>query len=159
MIRMRSVMVVFAVSLVLGTAASAARADTPRTAAQLAKARVAAAAKVYAASRGAIQAGRGTVDQAYVWSVRWLDAERDQGLHGKALTRALHDHAERMKALDAAVAKRVNTGMAPASDALATDYYLLEAQLWEARARRGDTHRPQNPASHLRFSTETSNHP
>ncbi len=130
---MRSVMVVLVVSSFLGIAAGAARADTPQTAAQLAKARVAAAAKVYAATSAAMQGGRGSVDRAYVWSVRWLDAERDQGLRGKALAHALHDHTERMKALAAAVAKRVNTGMAPASDALATDYYVVEAQLWEAR--------------------------
>lgn len=133
MTRARSVMVVFAVSLVLGLAAQSARADTP---AQLAKARVAAAAKVYAATEAAVKAGRGSLDQAYVWSVRWLDAQRDQGLRGKALAHALRDHTARMKALAATVDQQVKSGMAPAIAALAADYYVVEARLWEARPKR-----------------------
>jgi len=128
-------MVVFVVSLFIATAGGSARADAPHTATQLAKARVAAAAKVYSATEAALKVGRGSLDQAYVWSVRWLDAERDRGLRGKALARALHDHTARMKALAAAVDQQVKTGVAPATSALAADYYVVEAQLWQARTK------------------------
>ncbi len=125
-------LLILVVSLVLGTAGPA-RADTP---AQLAKARVAAAAKIYAATETAVYVGRGSLDEAYTWSVRWLDAQRDQGLHGKALAAALHDHTARMQALASAVDKQIKSGTAPATAKLATDYYVVEAQLWEARQHR-----------------------
>ena len=64
-----------------------------------AEARVAAAAAAFATTTARHQAGTAPADAVYVWSVRWLDAQREQPLKGKALAAAAAAHLERMVAL------------------------------------------------------------
>jgi hypothetical protein len=98
-----------------------------------AEARVAAAAAAFATTTARHQAGTAPADAVYVWSVRWLDAQREQPLKGKALAAAAAAHLERMVALEAAVTKAVAAGAAPASDREAAAYYRAEAELWVER--------------------------
>ncbi len=98
-----------------------------------AEARVAAAAAAFATASTRQQAGAAPVDPVYVWSVRWLDAQRELPLKGKALAAAAAAHLERMVALEAAVTKAVAAGAAPASDREAAAYYRAEAELWVER--------------------------
>ncbi|MBL8625902.1 MAG: hypothetical protein JNK64_31600 [Myxococcales bacterium] len=119
---------VLCVVLVLGSLATPAAAGPTK-----AEARVAAAAAAFATASTRQQAGAAPVDTVYVWSVRWLDAQREQPLKGKALAAAAAAHLERMVALEAAVTKAVAAGAAPASDREAAAYYRAEAELWVER--------------------------
>lgn len=98
-----------------------------------AEARVTAAAAAFATTTARHQAGAAPADAVYLWSVRWLDAQRDQPLKGNALAAAAAAHLERMVALEAAVTKAVAAGAAPASDREAAAYYRAEAELWVER--------------------------
>jgi hypothetical protein len=88
--------------------------------------RLDAASKVYAALDAQYQAGVVSLDDVYVWSVRFMQADR--AVNGD--NAAMQAHAARMTALDAAVQKRVQTGMAPRSDELALRFYVAEARVW-----------------------------
>ncbi len=100
---------------------------------QLAKARVTAAEKVYANTLVMMKSGRTTVEGAYVWSIRWLDAEL---ANGKAIKAALADHLERMVALEISTATSVQAGAMSSLEQDATSYYRIEADLWVARGKR-----------------------
>lgn len=100
---------------------------------QLAKDRVVAAEKVYQGTLTALKSGRATSEAAYVWSTRWLDAELATG---KAAKQALADHAARMTALEAELAKNMQAGTASTTDHDATVYFKLEAELWALRGKR-----------------------
>ena len=98
-----------------------------------AEARVAAAAAAFATAQTRMAAGAAPVDIVYTWSVRWLDAQRELPLKGKALAAAAQAHLERMTALTAQVGAAVDRGAAPAADREAAAYYQLEAELWVER--------------------------
>jgi hypothetical protein len=102
---------------------------------KLAQARVDAAAQAYAGADTRWQSGTGTIDAVGLWSERWLGAQRDQPLKGKALTAALADHLQRMQTLVAAVQAQVAKGVASTADADVAAYYLAEAELWSARGK------------------------
>ncbi len=94
------------------------------------EARIAAAAAAFATARARLAAGTTTVDVVYAWSVRWLDAQRELPLKGKALAAAAQAHLERMTALAAEAGDAVDRGAAPAADREATSYYRVEAEVW-----------------------------
>jgi hypothetical protein len=96
---------------------------------RLVQARLDAAAKVYPAVRARYDTGAGDLDAVYTWSTRWFEAERAVG-GGAAAAQA---HLQRMKALEAAVAARVQSGNATSADALAAGYYRAEAEVWAAQ--------------------------
>ena len=112
-----------------------AHANPRPTRAQLSRTRIDAAAHAYAVTEAAWRAGRAPLDDVYTWSVRWLDAQRDQPVHGRALTAALGDHLTRMVDLATEVDRRVKAGSASQVDAAATAYYVAEAALGAARHR------------------------
>ncbi|MBK9036074.1 MAG: hypothetical protein IPL61_33325 [Myxococcales bacterium] len=98
-----------------------------------AEARVAAAAATFAATQPRLAAGAATPELVYTWSVRWLDAQRDQPLKGKALAAAARAHLDRMIALETAVTAMVNAGTLPTIEGAAATYYRAEAELWVER--------------------------
>ena len=122
-----------AVTLVLALVASLARPAPAIADPTPAEARVAAAATVFAATLPRLAAGAATPELVYTWSVRWLDAQRDQPLRGKALVAAAQAHLDRMTALESKVGELVKAGALPALDAAAATYYRVEAALWLAR--------------------------
>jgi len=124
-----------AFALALPMTSPVAHADPHPTRAQLGSARVDAAAHAYALAEAAWRAGRAPLDRVYTWSRRWLDAQRDQPLHGKALRAALADHLTRMQAVAAEVDRRVSAGAASADEKADAAYYVAEATLWVARRR------------------------
>ncbi len=117
-----------AVALVALVTTAPASADPGR-----AEARVATAAKIYEAIHARLAVGAVPVDSVCAWSVRWLDAQREQPLKGKALAAAAQAHLERMTALEAEVTKAVAAGTMAAVDREIAGYCRLEAELWVER--------------------------
>lgn len=119
-------------SLVLA-AALALAAVTPASADDDPGAIVDAAAKAYEVALKRWESGAGPGDDIYTWSVRWLDAQRDLPLKGKALAAAASAHLERMKTLAERTRVKVDAGAVSALDAVATVFYVREAERWVKR--------------------------
>jgi hypothetical protein len=94
-------------------------------------ARAAAAGRVYAAALVSYAAGTLPLDTVYLWSVRWLEAERAAGTPVAAA-----EHLRRMQELELRVRQRTAAGVAPALEKVAVEYYRLEAEAWAAGPRR-----------------------
>lgn len=100
---------------------------------QLAKDKVTTAEKVFTGTVALLKSGRATVEAAYTWSVRWLDAELATG---KPTKQGLADHLARMTTLEADLDKAMQAGVAHTTDHDAAVFFKLEAELWAARNRR-----------------------
>jgi hypothetical protein len=120
------------VALALAFAAGSATAGP--SAAQIQN-RIDAAHKTYDGKLARYKAGAVTLDEVYVWSVRWLTAVRETPVKGAKLKAALGEHLARMQDLATAVDAAVKAGAATTSDADAAAYYVAEAIVWEARGK------------------------
>jgi hypothetical protein len=76
-------------------------------------------------------------EEVYVWSVRWLNAQRDLGEKQEDKIAAYADHQKRMKELQQNVDTLIgDTGvLLPFSAAAAAEWYLAEADLWLLQQR------------------------
>ena len=104
-----------------------------------AKARRDAARTVYEASwKHHVQApdDRGA-DVVYFhdWSVRWLQAERDLGREKADQISALEGHLKRMQFWKEMLSQQVKERQAPAYEATAGEFFVLEAEDWLAAAK------------------------
>jgi hypothetical protein len=128
-------------------------ADKPQpkneTVTRLLKTQLQAAQKTYRAALGTMevqQVGgllvqvqgnrRARPDLAYIWSVRWLHAQRDLSETKDERIAAFADHQRRMKQLRESVRTLVGDGsggLLDASEAPAAEWYLAEAELWLLR--------------------------
>jgi len=104
------------------------------SAAQIQK-RIDAAKKVYDRALSAYQGSKGDIDAVYVWSARWLTAERETPLKGAKLKTALGDHLARMQTLEKTATDLAQTGKVPSADIEAAQAYVAEAEVWEARGK------------------------
>lgn len=96
-----------------------------------------AARKVYEDSTKRYQAGvSASVEELYLWSIRWLDAEFDLAADAAAKTTALKAHLERMKQVEKICVAFAKTGQGRQADAAAGRYYRTQAELWVTRGRR-----------------------
>ena len=76
----------------------------------------------------------GKPEDAYIWSVRWLNAQRDMRSGRDNQVTALQEHLARMKALQ----KRVSTldpQLPGISGRIPVRYYLAEAECWLAQEK------------------------
>ena len=128
----RLVPVAAAALFVLAFAARSPSPAAPAGDTKLATARVDAANAAFEAVKASSATGRDSTEAVYTWSVRLLTAQLDAGAKAPA---ALADHLQRMKDLEATVATRFQSGLAPKTDTLATAYYRAEAELWSARKK------------------------
>jgi hypothetical protein len=117
------VVILASLALILLPAPSRSAAPPDRNA--LLKARAEAAQATYEQAAKQFEAGTGTVEAVYSWSVRWMNAQADKQA-------AARDHLTRMKALEEKVKTRVDSGMSPAADKSAALYYRAEAEVWAA---------------------------
>jgi hypothetical protein len=124
---------VFVLTLALGLTLQLALTRGAAAGPDKASARVAAAATAYASALARFSAGAASPEHVYVWSTRWLDAQRDQPLKGKDLAAAAAAHLERMTALAGKVDALFAGGGATALDRDAAAYYQREAELWVER--------------------------
>ena len=90
------------------------------------RARVDAAARAWALAEADYEAGRATLDSVYLWSRRWLDAERDD--KGRAPQSALTAHQQRMQSLESLIRARQAQSTATALDAAAAEFYARESE-------------------------------
>ena len=105
--------------------AAAARED-------LAAAKVEAAHKVYEAMVQELRTGRGqaNADRLYLWSRRWMEAQRDVGPKKADRIAALEAHRDRMKDLRKTAEQRYKAGQCSHAEVLSVDFYLAEAEIW-----------------------------
>lgn len=122
---------VLAVGVILPVALGA----EPRTTLALAEAKVKAAQKAYEESVKAIRDGRSDAEKVYVWSRRWLEAQRDADKKADR-TAGLKAHRDRMKDLRQTAEALYKLAKAPYAEVAGTEYYLAEAELWLAPDKR-----------------------
>jgi hypothetical protein len=105
--------------------------EGPPTLASLAKARADAARRAYQESDKLYREGRSRdVDRIYLWSQRWLDAEREAAPGEKEKISAFEAHFRRMRQLENLIRNRYNSGVAAAIELPAVEFYRLEAEGW-----------------------------
>jgi hypothetical protein len=126
----------------LASAARANAADRQRKDAgtdikKLAQARVAAAHKAYDVAVKLCKQGQLGVkpEDAYTWSVRWLNAQRDLSSKKEDHVSDLSEHLKRMQEILQVAQLTVKTGAGSPLDCQAADFYLREAELWVAQAK------------------------
>jgi hypothetical protein len=109
----------------------------PEVPADVLKAQVVSAAEVYRLRLEGYRGGEPNSDleSTYLWSVRWLNAERDLSKKPNDRVAAAAAHLERMKTVEAMAAARVKGGNAPRHHAAAAEFFRVEAQIWLARAK------------------------
>ena len=74
-------------------------------------------------------------EEAYLWSVRWLNAQRDMRSGKESRVTALEEHVTRMKELQKC-ASDLTQGLLPGSWGLsAPRYYVAEAECWLAQEK------------------------
>jgi hypothetical protein len=121
---------VFAAALLAGVALWQAAPPAAAKRADPGLARVEAARGAFAAVRARYAAGIDSAEAVYAWSVRWLKSQRPLSADKAA---AFRDHLDRMKALEQAAGKRVETGLASPAEKHGTAYYVAEAEAWAAQ--------------------------
>lgn len=126
---------VLALSALLVACAATSQAQA-RPAAEIRQAKVDAASRAHAGASTAYSVGTATLETVYLWSVRWLEAERASSRKAADRRAAAERHLARMDTLAAEVTKRVAAGMAPPTDSDAVTFYRAEAELWST----GKTH-------------------
>jgi hypothetical protein len=94
----------------------------------LQRARADSAAKAFALVEARYKSGSADIEAVYRWSVRWYEAQRESQPKPAA-----QDHLKRMQALETTAKARAASGVAPADEAVAAEYFRAEAALWAAR--------------------------
>ncbi|NUP09735.1 MAG: hypothetical protein HOW73_27125 [Polyangiaceae bacterium] len=112
--RRRSVLVAAPLGIAAAVLGSRRAEAAPPSKAQAAKA-------AFSATEADFRAGRATAEDVYLWSKRWLEAERTSN------AAAAKDHLARMKALEATVKANLQTGTSTKTDAFRCAYYVVEA--------------------------------
>jgi len=102
------------------------------------------AAHAYEATKASYEVGTSVMADVYVWSRRWLDAERNLAQTDADEIASLRAHRERMKNLflkvNALFMFRVKGAEPPKF--FAAKYYLAEADVWLAAAKSRDAAKP-----------------
>ncbi len=114
-----------------GQAPSPSQADL----AGLARARGEAGVKAYDLAWLYYSENRIDADKVYRWSRRLLESGRDASTDKAERVATCQGHLDRMKLLEAKIAKIRKLGFGDSLDVLEADYYLKEAESWLARAQ------------------------
>lgn len=109
--------------------------DTP-SARALAEMRLAAARKMYEGAMERMRLGASVSNEyLYLWSRRWLDAERAVSRTAAERRDAAAGHLKRMQPLDDLAKRRVKVGDLSVAELPETEFYRVEAELWLAEER------------------------
>jgi len=102
---------------------------------QLSKAAVLAnrAKRAYGNALERYKTGNSDPEGVYLWSRRWLEAQRKASTEKVDQTKAFEDHCARMKELEELVKNRSEAGTETAAYRAAAEFYRAEAELWLAR--------------------------
>ncbi len=119
-------------------------AKTPEEMTALLQARAAVAEKVYrAAFEGLTHTRRiqnvlvqvtQNSEDVYIWSVRWLQAQRDRSPKHEDQVAALEAHLQRMTEMKKVI-KELSRDLMPLIKVDEAEWYRLEAELWLVRAK------------------------
>jgi hypothetical protein len=77
----------------------------------------------------------GKPDEVYLWSVRWLSAQRAMSDKKTDQIAALEEHLKRMKDLQLRVTVLHKGGLANQLEPIAAEFYRVEAELWLMREK------------------------
>jgi hypothetical protein len=104
---------------------------------KLAQARADAANKTFQVALRSWKSGLPGVkpEDLYIWSVRWLNAQRDLSTKKEDQLAALNEHLRRTQELGRIAAALTKAGQGSPLDTAAAEYYLREAELWLAQAK------------------------
>jgi len=110
----------------------------PATAApeNLAAAKLKAARMVYEAMVKQLHEGRVDAERPYLWSRRWMEAQRDASPKKADRIAALEAHRDRMKDLRKTAEQRYKAGQGSHAEVLSVDFYLAEAEVWLSEANK-----------------------
>lgn len=136
------ILALLALTFGLTATTPAARADEKT---DNAKARADAARRVYeslwdpSSQKGlgdkTIQSGTITLDRAYTWSHRWMEAAEQAADKTEDKIAAVQAHVDRMRKVEAYVKVQLEKQSATAADMAAQEYYRLAAEWDLARAK------------------------
>src|SRR5205807_1860990 len=76
------------------------------------------------------------VESLYLWSVRWLNAERDLSKKSADQVAAAAAHLERMKTVETMAKQLAKLEQAAVRHAAAAEFYRVEAQIWLSQAKK-----------------------
>jgi hypothetical protein len=113
-------------------------ADPPKAVnfAELGKAKVTAAQRTYELLLRNFRESRPPIAELpYRWSCRWLDAQRELSNKKEDEVAAYQAHRERMRDLHRVIKDRFRERYVSVDEETAGEFYLLEAEIWLARAR------------------------
>jgi hypothetical protein len=81
---------------------------------------------------------RASEDALYLWSVRWLEAEKQLSDQPADQVAAVKAHYDRMRELDRLIRKLQAAGQTTIDEVSAAEFYRIEAEVWllQARARK-----------------------
>jgi hypothetical protein len=77
----------------------------------------------------------GKPEDVYIWSVRWLNAQRDLANKKEEQIAALVDHLRRMQELKQRVENLAKAGMVLPTAVNAVEFYRVEAEVWLAQEK------------------------
>jgi hypothetical protein len=77
------------------------------------------------------------VEHTYVWSKRWMEAQRDVEMSKDGGVAATEAHLQRMRQFDKRIQGLHEAEVIPRFYALSTQYYVVEAEELLARAKAG----------------------
>lgn len=102
----------------------------------LAESRLRAARSDYEAALQVLrEGGDAGLEDLYIRSRRWLEAEVSAARERSRSTRAYDDHVGRMKELRRLIRSRQDAGLATSADSAAADFYLSQARLDREQAK------------------------
>src|ERR1700682_126380 len=127
-------------SLLAPVAQGQERQAEPEVPADLLKAQVASTRNIYEARWKVYpEIPKGdSVESLYLWSVRWLNAERDMSKNPADRAAAVEAHLERMKKVAEITKKLVEDGVSKDLTSLhvaAAEFYRVEAEIWLVKAK------------------------
>jgi hypothetical protein len=136
---------VLVMCLAAGAAGISGRAETPGPGSN-AKARAEAARKVYETLLERYRRDGGfqlDPEKLYLWSRRWMEAEREVGTERAERVATVEKHLERMKKWEQMVEAARRQGLTfTEGDVAAAQFYRLEAEAWLAQEKAREGGRP-----------------
>jgi hypothetical protein len=122
--------------LLVGLLRAAPEPPPAKAAPELAKARLESARKTFTEVWRVHHEGRfSRTESVYLWSCRWLAAERDVNPAKADQVAALKAHWDRMKDLDRNTREKYRSRLIPVEEVTAAEFYRLEAELWWTQAK------------------------
>jgi hypothetical protein len=123
------------VLLLFAAGGGAGGAELSKGVEKLARERLEAARETYEVTWSNYRERRAREDSVYLWSIRWLEAEKFLADGQDALIIAFQRHADHMRALERLVEGVQRARQGTIDEASAAEFYRAEADLWLLQAK------------------------